>query len=102
MSSPQCRYVLDVLSALLCAPFVARLIFSRDQRVRAASLFGREIEVAFGIADAALDVAPLCLRRPEKPLSPCGVEQESAQLPAVAALARERVVPRPIAGSLQR
>src|SRR6187200_1079284 len=101
-SSPQSRYVLDILPALLRSPFVARLVLGCDQRVGAATLFRREIEVAAGVADAALDMASLCLGCSEEPLSPRGVEQESAQLPAVGAFALERVRPGPIAGGFQR
>jgi hypothetical protein len=102
MSSAQRRHMLQILPALLCAPFVAGLVLHGDQRVWAAALFGREVEVARRAPDALLDMGPPILDRLQAPLLLIRRNQERTQSATVAARAFEWVGPYPIPWRLQR
>src|SRR5690348_17043429 len=93
--------MLQILPALLGAPFVAGLILGRNQRVGGAAPFGREVEVAADAPDAVLDMAPPVLGRFEAPLPLIGGEQERAEPSAFGAFAFQRVGAGPVAWRLQ-
>src|ERR1700730_11621856 len=94
--------MLQILPALLRAPLVAGLVLDGDQRVGTAAPFGCEVDVARGIPDALLDVAPPVLACLQAPLLLTGIDQERAQLAAVGACALEWVDPGPVSWGVQR
>jgi len=102
MSSAQRRHMLQILPALLRAPFVAGLVLGGDQRVGAAAPFCREVKVAHSAPDALLDMGPPILDRLQAPLLLIRRNQERAQPTAVAACAFEKVSPGPVPWRLQR
>jgi len=57
-SSGQRRHILQILTTLLGAPSVAGLVLGRDQRVRAAASFSREVKVADCAPDLLFNMAP--------------------------------------------
>src|SRR6266536_3536593 len=61
--SAQRRHMLQILPALLRAPFVAGLVLGGDQRMGAAAPIRREVKVARRAPDALLDVGPPILDR---------------------------------------
>ena len=70
--------MLQITLALLCALFVAGLVLDSDQSVGAAPPFGCEVEVARGVPDALLDMAPPVLRRFQAPFRSIGGNQKRA------------------------
>ena len=101
-SSAQRRYMLEILTALLCAPSVAGLVLGGDKLVGAAASFGREVEVARRAPDALLDMAPSILDCLQAPLLLIRRNQERAERTAVGAFAFERVGSGPVPRRLQR
>src|SRR5215472_9295461 len=94
--SAQRRHMLQILPALLCAPFVASLVLGGDQRVGTAAPFGREVKVARRASHALLDMSPPILDRLQAPLLLIRRNQERAQSMALATCAFEWVGPGPV------
>src|SRR5260370_32629634 len=92
----QRRHMLQILPALLRAPFVAGLVLGGHQRVGAAAPFRREVKVAGRAPDALLDMGPPILDRLQAPLLLIRRNQERAQPTPVAACAFEKVSPGPV------
>ena len=94
--------MLQILLALLCAPFVAGLVLGGDQRVGAAAPFGCEVKVTRRTPDTLLDMGPPILDRLQAPLLLIRRNQERAQSTAIATCAVEWVGPGPVQWRLQR
>jgi len=94
--------MLQILPALLCAPFVAGLVLGGDQRVGAAAPFGCEVKVTRRAPDALLDMDPPILDRLQAPLLLIRRNQERAQSTAIDTWAFEWVGPGPVPWRLQR
>ena len=92
----------EVAAALLDAPVVARLVFLADEAVGRAFALGAQIKVGVGSADFCLDMAPVLLRRPQRPALAQWIREEYGKLGAVTALACNVERPGPIARRLQR
>src|SRR6266702_8341964 len=94
--------MLQILPALLCAPFVAGLVLGGHQRVGAAAPFRHDVKVARRALDALLVMGPPILDRPQAPLLFTRRYQECAQSTAGGTIAFERVGPGPIPWRVQR
>lgn len=94
--------MLQILPALLCAPFVAGLVLGGDQRVRATAPFGCEVKVTRRAPDALLDMGPPILGHLQAPLLLIRRNQKPAQSTAIATCAFEWVGPGPVPWRLQR
>src|ERR1700753_2435984 len=91
----QCQ-ILEILPALFGAPIVAGLIFSAHQAVGSASSIGCRVEVAPGLPDALLNVAPGGFGSLEDPGLALRVLEKAGQLGTVLTAAGERTRALPV------
>lgn len=94
--------MLQILLALLCAPFVAGLILGGDQGVGAAAPFGPQVNIARYASDALLNMGPPILDCLQAPLLLIRRGQERAQSTTIATFAFKCVGPGPVPWRLQR
>ncbi len=94
--------MLEIQTALLCAPLVAGLVLGGDERVGAAASFGGEVEVARRVPYVLLDMGPPIQGRLQAPLLLIRLNQERAERTAVGSWAFERVGPGPVPRRLKR
>ena len=91
----QCQ-ILEIPPTLLGAPVVAGLIFGAHQAVGSAAAIGCRIEVAPGLPNTPLNVAPGGFGSFEDPGPALGVREKAGQLGTVLTAAGERTRALPV------